>query len=95
MLSISEQDVQRMREALVALHDDVAHFVNESGMYPAPESLAAKEQADSSKTEQLSAAYSGGNSTSGICRRPCVRGDSPTSQAGPGDGALYLRQGKS
>ena len=60
MPSISEQDVKRKQEALVALYYDVAHFGNESGMSPDPGSLAAKEQADSSNAVQLSAAYSGG-----------------------------------
>jgi len=61
MVSFSEQDVERKRKALAELHDDVAQFVNESGMYPVPESLAAKEQADSSKAEHLSNAYSQGH----------------------------------
>lgn len=49
-----------MRQALAALHADVAEFINASGMYPAPESVAAKEQADSGKIKLISLAYSQG-----------------------------------
>ncbi len=58
---VSVGDVQRSRQALVWLHEETGQFLNESGMDPTPESIAAKEQADTTKAEKLFAAYSRGH----------------------------------
>lgn len=57
----SRDDVDRMRSVLRALLDDTAAFVNEAGPYPAPGSIADREQGDGGDAEQTEAAYLQGN----------------------------------
>jgi hypothetical protein len=59
-ISFSAQDVCKMRETLAGLHDDIGHYLSDSGMDPKPNSLAEIEQAHMCKAEQLSVAYSQG-----------------------------------
>jgi len=56
-----DRDLIRMRHALLSLVNDLGAFLDEFGMEPAADSLAAKEQEESSKGEQLLAAYSQGH----------------------------------
>ncbi len=55
--TVTKRHVEKMRQAVVALHDEVAPFLDDSGTDPAAGSIAAKEQADASRTAQLTNAY--------------------------------------
>jgi len=61
-VSMSVTDAHRMREALAALHDRVADYLNDCGMYPAKGSIARSEQeAWRGDSDDLFTAYSQGH----------------------------------
>jgi hypothetical protein len=57
----SADDIPRMRQALVALHDDVGKYLHESSLLPVAGSIAAVEMANDVLAQELSAAHHEGN----------------------------------
>jgi len=53
--------VERMRQALESLCDDVGAYLHESSLFPLSGSIAAKEMADHKLAEQIATAYDQGN----------------------------------